>query len=50
MLGRIILFGASGDLASRYFVPALVRLRQHGHLPQKLKIQTTGAGPVFPLF
>lgn len=36
---RIILFGASGDLASRYFLPAVVRLHQHGRLTEKLRIQ-----------
>jgi glucose-6-phosphate 1-dehydrogenase len=41
MTPRFVIFGASGDLAARYLVPALVRLHAAGRLPGDLAI--TGA-------
>ena len=36
---KIIVFGASGDVVSRLFLPAIVRLRESGQLPKDLVIQ-----------
>ena len=38
MMGRIVIFGASGDLTSRFLIPALVRLHQAGHLTPNFRI------------
>ncbi|WP_028801142.1 glucose-6-phosphate dehydrogenase [Streptomyces sp. 142MFCol3.1] len=41
MINRLAVFGATGDLAARYLLPALVALRAAGHLGDEL--QLTGA-------
>ncbi|MHB9847858.1 glucose-6-phosphate dehydrogenase [Streptomyces krungchingensis] len=41
MINRLAVFGATGDLAARYLLPALVALRAAGHLGDQL--QLTGA-------
>jgi glucose-6-phosphate 1-dehydrogenase len=38
MIDRIAIFGATGDLTSRYLIPALVELRQAGKLPAEFRI------------
>ena len=35
---RIVIFGATGDLAARYLIPALAKLYEAGKLPSKIKI------------
>ena len=35
---QMVIFGASGDLTSRYLLPALAELWQHGQLPADLRI------------
>jgi glucose-6-phosphate 1-dehydrogenase len=35
---QMVIFGASGDLTSRYLLPALAELWQHGQLPVDLRI------------
>ena len=42
MISRLVIFGASGDLTSRYLVPALARLWQAGQLPEDFCV--TGVG------
>ena len=42
MIERLVLFGATGDLASRFLLPALVRLGAAGELPDGFRI--VGAG------
>ena len=38
MIEQLVIFGAAGDLASRYLVPGLIQLRHEGKLPDKLRI------------
>jgi len=38
MIRRVVIFGASGDLTSRYLLPALVQLDATGCLPEELQI------------
>ncbi len=38
MVERIVIFGATGDLAVRYLIPALARLCEAGKLPDGMKI------------
>lgn len=38
MIGRFVILGASGDLTSRYLLPALVQLHEAGQLPQDIEI------------
>lgn len=38
MTDRIVIFGAGGDLAGRYLLPALAELHRTGHLPDSLRI------------
>jgi glucose-6-phosphate 1-dehydrogenase len=38
VIRRFVILGATGDLASRYLVPALVRLHETGKLPDELTI------------
>jgi glucose-6-phosphate 1-dehydrogenase len=38
MIRHFVILGASGDLTARYLLPAMARLKQHGHLPGELKI------------
>jgi glucose-6-phosphate 1-dehydrogenase len=38
MIHTIVIFGASGDLTSRFLLPALVRLHQDGHMPEDFRI------------
>jgi len=38
MLNTIVILGASGDLTSRYLMPAIVRLHQAGQLPDGCRI------------
>ncbi|ALA60281.1 glucose-6-phosphate dehydrogenase [Nitrospira moscoviensis] len=38
MLDTLLIFGASGDLTSRYLMPALARLHQAGQLPARFRI------------
>jgi glucose-6-phosphate 1-dehydrogenase len=38
MIERLALFGASGDLAGRYLLPALAELRQAGELPDGFQV------------
>ena len=42
MVERIVIFGATGDLTSRYLIPALARLYEACRLPSGIKI--TGIG------
>ncbi len=38
MIERLVIFGAAGDLTSRYLVPALARLHESGMLPEPLSV------------
>ena len=38
MIRRFVVLGATGDLASRYLMPALARLHETGKLPDELTI------------
>ena len=38
MVERIVIFGATGDLAARYLIPALAKLYEAGKLPGGIKI------------
>ena len=38
MMKRLILFGATGDLAGRFLRPALAKLLDEGNLPDGLSI------------
>ncbi|MGH3085868.1 MAG: glucose-6-phosphate dehydrogenase, partial [Rubrobacteraceae bacterium] len=38
MVERIVVFGATGDLAARYLIPALAKLHEEGKLPDGVKI------------
>jgi glucose-6-phosphate 1-dehydrogenase len=38
MLERLAIFGASGDLTSRYLLPALASLHELGYLPERFEI------------
>ena len=38
MIDRLVMFGATGDLAGRYLLPALVALHAAGRLPQRFEI------------
>jgi glucose-6-phosphate 1-dehydrogenase len=42
MIDRLVLFGATGDLAGRFLMPALARLRQAAELPDGFRV--VGAG------
>jgi glucose-6-phosphate 1-dehydrogenase len=35
---RIVVFGATGDLAGRYLIPALAGLYEAGRLPSGIKV------------
>ncbi|HZD40656.1 MAG TPA: glucose-6-phosphate dehydrogenase, partial [Terriglobales bacterium] len=45
MIGAFIIFGASGDLTSRYLIPALARLREADELPDSMKILGIASSP-----
>src|SRR5690606_11847399 len=38
LIDRLVLFGATGDLAGRYLLPALARLLAAGHLPSGFEL------------
>ncbi|SFD71651.1 glucose-6-phosphate dehydrogenase [Streptomyces aidingensis] len=38
MIGRLVLFGATGDLTARYLLPALAALRSAGHLGDRTQL------------
>jgi glucose-6-phosphate 1-dehydrogenase len=38
MIGRLVILGASGDLTSRYLMPALAQLHQAGRLPEGFEV------------
>jgi glucose-6-phosphate 1-dehydrogenase len=38
MITKLVIFGASGDLTSRYLMPALAQLETAGHLPKDLEV------------
>ena len=38
LIGRLVLFGASGDLAARFLLPALAALREGGLLPDEFRL------------
>ncbi len=38
MIQNLVIFGASGDLTSRFLMPALVRLHQAGQLPEGFRV------------
>jgi glucose-6-phosphate 1-dehydrogenase len=38
MIHTIVIFGATGDLTSRFLLPALVRLHQDGRMPEDIRI------------
>ena len=38
MIERLVIFGAAGDLTSRYLLPALARLHEDGHLPDGFRL------------
>jgi glucose-6-phosphate 1-dehydrogenase len=38
VIARLVLFGATGDLAGRFLLPALARLLAAGHVPQELQV------------
>jgi glucose-6-phosphate 1-dehydrogenase len=38
MIRRLVIFGASGDLTSRYLIPACAELYAAGFLPDELRI------------
>ena len=42
MIRRVLILGATGDLTLRYLLPALVRLREAGKLPEGLGIACLG--------
>jgi glucose-6-phosphate 1-dehydrogenase len=42
LIERILLFGAGGDLAGRYLLPAVARLEEAGRLPDAMTILATG--------
>ncbi len=42
MIERMVLFGATGDLAGRFLLPALAWLRATGHLPPGFRLVGTG--------
>src|SRR3954452_18696530 len=45
MIGRLVLFGATGDLAGRFLLPALAALRAAGRLPDDFSVLATAANP-----
>lgn len=42
MIGRVFLFGATGDLAGRFIFPAFAELEQHAKLPEDFEIVGVG--------
>ena len=38
MIRRLILFGATGDLAGRFLLPALAKLHAAGELPDNFRV------------
>src|SRR3954449_6940597 len=42
VIARMLLFGATGDLAGRFLLPALARLHASGHIPEDFRV--VGAG------
>jgi glucose-6-phosphate 1-dehydrogenase len=38
MIGHFVIFGASGDLTSRFLLPTLAQLHQAGKLPAQVKV------------
>jgi glucose-6-phosphate 1-dehydrogenase len=42
MIGRLIILGATGDLATRHLLPALTQLRGGGGLPSRLRVVGIG--------
>ncbi len=38
MITRMLLFGATGDLAGRFLLPALARLQASGHIPEQFRV------------
>ncbi|HEY3309746.1 MAG TPA: hypothetical protein VGJ93_14935 [Desulfuromonadaceae bacterium] len=43
MITRLLLFGATGDLAGRFLLPALVKLHAAGKLPDNFRIATSAS-------
>ena len=43
MIANLVLFGASGDLAGRFLLPALATLHASGRLPDDFAIVGTAA-------
>ena len=38
MIATMLLFGATGDLAGRFLLPALARLQASGHIPDDFRV------------
>jgi glucose-6-phosphate 1-dehydrogenase len=38
VIGRLVVFGGTGDLTGRYLLPALATLRARGHLPERFEL------------
>jgi glucose-6-phosphate 1-dehydrogenase len=38
MIQNLVIFGASGDLTSRFLIPAIIRLHQAGKLPEGVRV------------
>jgi glucose-6-phosphate 1-dehydrogenase len=38
VIARMLLFGATGDLAGRFLLPALARLQASGHIPEDFRV------------
>jgi glucose-6-phosphate 1-dehydrogenase len=43
VIGRLVVFGGTGDLMGRYLLPGLAALRTRGHLPERFEV--VGAAP-----
>ena len=46
-VGKLLLFGATGDLAQRMLLPSLFGLHTDGLLPDELTITGTAPGSVY---
>jgi glucose-6-phosphate 1-dehydrogenase len=46
VIERLVLFGATGDLAGRYLLPAIAALRAAGTLPDAFEVVGTGREPI----
>ena len=38
MVRHLVIFGAAGDLSTRYLLPALVQLYEKGKLPENIRV------------